>query len=184
MENLAELEKIVIEDNDEIHKNFEKRLCMLEAYAIQNRENISMMSASIFRMTGEIQPLFGTIRAAEVDRQVDREKLTTLATQFTALKYELHESAAEAKEDRKAQRDSLRSLKNGMLIAVVVAFMGFLGTQIVPFMNFVMVRQQQQTIQQGQNSTSTTDSKSTIVDKQGKNGIERRTNTVTKEKKE
>ena len=171
-------------EEEEVKQNFEKRLCMLEAYAIQNRENISMMSASIFRMTGEIQPLFGTIREAEVDRKVDREKLTTLATEFTALKYELHESAAEAKEDRKAQRDSLRSLKNGLFIAVVVTLMGFLGTQIVPFMNFVMIRQQQQQQQQSQNSTSTTDSKSTIIDKQGKNGIERQTNTVTKEKKE
>ena len=184
MENLAELEKVVTNDNEEIHQNFERRLCMLEAYAIQNRENISMMSASIFRMTGEIQPLFGTIREAEVDRRVDREKLTTLATQFTALKYELHESATEAKEDRKAQRESLRALKNGMLISVVVAFMGFLGTQIVPFMNFVMIRQQQEVIKHNQNSTSTTDSKSTIVDKQGKDGLERQTNTVTKEKKE
>ena len=179
------LDKDMIEREDlEIKQNFEKRLCMLEAYAIQNRENISMMSASIFRMTGEIQPLFGTIREAEVDRKVDREKLTTLATEFTALKYELHESAAEAKEDRKSQRDSLRSLKNGMFIAVVVALMGFLGTQIVPFMNFVIIQQQQKQLQQGQNSTSTTDSKSTIVDKQGKDGIERQTNTVTKEKKE
>ena len=96
----------------EIKQNFEKRLSILEAYAIQNRENISMMSASIFRMTGEIRPLFGTIRDAEVDRKVDREKLTTLATEFSALKYELHESAAEAKEDRRSQRDSLRSLRN------------------------------------------------------------------------
>ena len=51
-------------EEEEVKQNFEKRLCMLEAYAIQNRENISMMSASIFRMTGEIQPLFGTIREA------------------------------------------------------------------------------------------------------------------------
>jgi len=179
------LDKDMIEREDlEIKQNFEKRLCMLEAYAIQNRENISMMSASIFRMTGEIQPLFGTIREAEVDRKVDREKLTALATEFSALKYELHESAAEAKEDRKSQRDSLRSLRNGMFVGIVVAFMGFMGTQIFPFLNFLMIKQYQPAEIKKENQVSTIKSKSTIINKKNKNGIEQQVDTVSKEKKE
>ena len=179
------LDKDMIEREDlEVKQNFEKRLCMLEAYAIQNRENISMMSASIFRMTGEIQPLFGTIREAEVDRKVDREKLTALATEFSALKYELHESAAEAKEDRRSQRDSLRSLRNGMFVGIVVAFMGFMGTQVFPFINFVMIRQNQATEIKKENQVSTIKSKSTIINKKNKNGLEQQVDTVSKEKKE
>lgn len=179
------LDKDMIEREDlEVKQNFEKRLCMLEAYAIQNRENISMMSASIFRMTGEIQPLFGTIREAEVDRKVDREKLTALATEFSALKYELHESAAEAKEDRRSQRDSLRSLRNGMFVGIVVAFMGFMGTQVFPFLNFIMIKQNQATEIKKENQVSTTKSKSTIINKKNKNGIEQQVDTVSKEKKE
>lgn len=179
------LDKDMIEREDlEVKQNFEKRLCMLEAYAIQNRENISMMSASIFRMTGEIQPLFGTIREAEVDRKVDREKLTALATEFSALKYELHESAAEAKEDRRSQRDSLRSLRNGMFVGIVVAFLGFMGTQVFPFLNFIMIKQNQVTEIKKENQVSTTKSKSTIINKKNKNGIEQQVDTVSKEKKE
>ena len=179
------LDKDMIEREDlEVKQNFEKRLCMLEAYAIQNRENISMMSASIFRMTGEIQPLFGTIREAEVDRKVDREKLTALATEFSALKYELHESAAEAKEDRRSQRDSLRSLRNGMFVGIVVAFLGFMGTQVFPFLNFIMIKQNQATEIKKENQVSTTKSKSTIINKKNKNGIEQQVDTVSKEKKE
>ena len=179
------LDKDMIEREDlEIKQNFEKRLCMLEAYAIQNRENISMMSASIFRMTGEIQPLFGTIREAEVDRKVDREKLTALATEFSALKYELHESAAEAKEDRKSQRDSLRSLRNGMFVGIVVAFLGFMGTQIFPFLNFVMMRQNQAIELKKENRVSTIKSKSTIINKKNRDGLEQQVDTVSKEKKE
>ena len=179
------LDKDMIEREDlEVKQNFEKRLCMLEAYAIQNRENISMMSASIFRMTGEIQPLFGTIREAEVDRKVDREKLTALATEFSALKYELHESAAEAKEDRRSQRDSLRSLRNGMFVGIVVAFMGFMGTQVFPFINFIMIRQNQATEIKKENQVSTIKSKSTIINKKNKNGLEQQVDTVSKEKKE
>lgn len=165
----------------EVHQNFEKRLCSLESYAIQNRENISMMSASIFRMTGEIQPLFGTIRDAEVDRKLDRERLTTLTSEFSSLKHELHESATEAKEDRKAQRDSLRSLRNGLFVSLTVMFMGFMGTQIFPFMNFLMIRHNQET---HEGKVSTTKSKSIIINKKNKNGLEQQVDTVSKEKKE
>jgi len=71
-----------------------------------------------------------------------------------------------------------------MFVGIVVAFLGFMGTQVFPFLNFIMIKQNQATEIKKENQVSTTKSKSTIINKKNKNGIEQQVDTVSKEKKE